>query len=616
MILSLISIIIMTYTLPLLMGRLIIKLFSKNTISYPFVSYFVTGVLFLYVILLILNSAIFPLFPNVVFIDAFKGVLSLLISVAIVGNFFLPKKDLNFKKYLFPAFFSSFLAIGIYFLWQLHSPFSLNWDIYEHQTLINNILAGRFSFFSSQISDTFGFNSYPTLFHSLIAASQAFIPLNLTNYWHMASLIHFSLVIFASYLLAKEITGNKKIALISGFLGGIIFDSTVSFTSFFLLPQTFTAVFFIFLFIQLLSSIKDKKTLPFSLIIIGGIFLILNHYLIGAVAFAIYLLTYLCFRYRNLIHLKVNKKIIIAIFSLLAILAVAFSSKLQLNFLNRGEAQFFNYSLSEKFNFMRQSYGFLILAFLPIGIFSILKKRKELEIFTLFITLSILTVILLQIPYVLKFYTLGRFFVHVLIAIGIYTLLKQVKNTILYYLAIISLVSILTGILISNSVYWKYYLSYNGTFASLSNNELQAASFLKNQYQGENVLLVSDPSTQNILEPFSLINTQGGAYMSSYSRSILDEISKTNDTAEIANKIYKINDSLIPEGTRLFAVSGRYFLWQSSSENDKKSISYNIWSPADLTLEDNMLIDKLKSDTSHFSLVFSNPSIAIFEVNK
>ena len=53
-----------------------------------------------------------------------------------------------------------------YLIWRMYSPYPspLNWDIWEHQTAIHAILNGNISLLPSQLSDTFGFNGYTTLF--------------------------------------------------------------------------------------------------------------------------------------------------------------------------------------------------------------------------------------------------------------------------------------------------------------------------------------------------------------------------------------------------------------------------------------------------------------------
>lgn len=615
-ILSIIIAPVLLYILPILIGRVILKfLLKSHPIIYPVVSYFIVGSLLLYAFSGVASYVIIPLLPQTSFGTILQTTV-VIFSIAYVAiNIFLTRTDLNIKKYLLPLGVAVSLSIPAYALWQLHSPYSLNWDIYEHQTLINNMLSFRFSFITSQISDTFGFNGYSTVFHTLIATSQSFIKVPLPQYWQSVTIAHTMLVVFASYLLAKEITGKTAIAVISATLGALIFDSNLSLTTFFLIPQTFIAVIFAFLFVQLISQIKHRQLPSVWAVVINCLFLFISHYIIGAAAALIYLITYLYYRHQQLIDSKLNKRLLVEVGLFMALLSIIFSTVFSLGFLNKGEGEFYTASIVEKFAYMRQSYGFLMLLFVPIGISAVIKRKNELEILALLIALAVLSVVLLQFPYVMKFYVLGRFFVNLIIAIGIYEVLQYIKIPILRIVSYIFLVVCLASILIINASTWKNYLNYNDMLTHLSPNELAAAQFLKSNYSNQDVLLVSDPATQNVLEAFSFVNTQGGAYANQHTRDTLDSIYKASTTQEIANSLYNINDELNKaQRERLFAVSGRYFIWQNSKKEDKHSFAYNVWHPADLTFDNKNYINVLKSDP-RFLPVFENPSMVIFKVS-
>src|SRR3989344_8486118 len=89
------------------------------------------------------------------------------------------------------------LSVSVYGFWYYKSPYSLNWDYYQHQTLARLIQDGKFDFFTTKISDTFGFNSYPPTFHLLIAASPFPAKLSVdyvVNYWNIIGFYHLVLV--------------------------------------------------------------------------------------------------------------------------------------------------------------------------------------------------------------------------------------------------------------------------------------------------------------------------------------------------------------------------------------------------------------------------------------
>ena len=100
-------------------------------------------------------------------------------------------------------------------------------------------------------------------------------------------------------------------------------------------------------------------------------------------------------------------------------------------------------------------------------------------------------------------------------------------------------------------------------------------------------------------------------------REELDDISKISDTSLIANSLFSIQDKIKAESnTRLFALSGRYFVWQNQSEKNRQDLSFNIWHPADLTLTNLEYIQNLVKDSTHFKLVFQNETMVILEVKR
>lgn len=222
----------------------------------------------------------------------------------------------------------------------------------------------------------------------------------------------------------------------------------------------------------------------------------------------------------------------------------------------------------------------------------------------------------MQVPYTVKFYTLTRFFVDAFLAIGAYTILKRM-NAFFKILSVSVLVITLLSIFITNTIAWKGILRYQDLYVQVSDEEIKAAEFLHKTYSSSDVFLVSDPATQNILEPLSGINSQGGAYTSKETRKILSEINKEKDTKKISSDLYKINDKIGPtKGKRLFILSGRYFEWQKSLETQKMAFSYNVWNPSSLTLNDIKYIDSLLSDSSRFRLLYLNRDVAIVEANQ
>lgn len=602
------------YLFPVLTGRPLARLFIKNAIPVPFITYFLTGLFMLFAATAV-GNAVFSIFFHVPFPLVFQGVIAMLAFILIPINLVLSNEDLQIKTYVLPFIASLALGAGVFFLFSAKSPHPLNWDLYEHQTLAQNMLAGKFSLLPSQITDTFGFDGYSTVFHTLLAASQAFLTVSILPFWNALDFFHLTTVIFASYLLGKSVTGKDSVGYLTAILSGLTFDSTISFTNLFLIPQTFTAVIFIFLFVQLLESVKRKGNLSLSLIIASSIAIFLNHFVVGFAASILYLGSALYFRFQNFIEARINVRTAIETIFILILAAILFSGFIPLGFINKGEAGSFNLSFADKFQAMRQTYGFLPLFLFPIGISFIIKERKKLEVFVAVVTILLLGGILMQFPYIMKFFVLAKFFVSVVFAVGIYRIISNISNKVLYLSSYAILICVLAALFVSNITIWKGILQYDRINSNVSGYEIQAASFLKNTYANKNVLLVSDPATQNILETLSTINTQGGAYMDSSTREKLSALGDTTDASKTISTLSWINDSVTPTASiKLLVLGGRYFEWQKNTKVQKLDLSYNVWYPVDLSLANMEQINALLSNSDKLKLVYQNPGLAIIEI--
>lgn len=605
------------YLFPTFIGCAAVRMiYKKRSLAFPAASYFVVGALIIYVVALLTKYIFLVQFPQIGFIPLFKFCLIVVLAVASFINLLLwyKTKLLGIKKYLTPLILSLILASVVTLIWGRGSPYPLNWDFLEHQTLTNNILAGRFSFFNSQITDTFIFDSYSSIFHTLLTASQLFLPIDIVDFWQNISFIHLTLVIFASYLLTWIVTGNWKIATLSAAVNAFIFES-VAFTSLFFIPQTLTAVIFILLFVQLLKEIKEDRVLPFWIMVTGCFFLFLNHYIVGLVAAAILVGMYFFIKYGAWLHSKISFSVFLQLCIMASVFLILFSSLVSSGWINQGEGQFFNFSLAQKLSLLQGAYGYLLFIFLPVGIVQIIKNRSLPEVIMLIAAVLLMVIVSLQFSYVLKFFVLGHFFVNFIISLGIGLFLQQISYKIVNKIMYFYLLMVLMVIFILNTVYWKNTLHYQNLFTQISPSELQAAKFLKDKYSNADVLMISDPATQNILETFSGVNSPGGVYANKNTRDKLIKIADATTSAEIKDELYQINDSIQPtRGIRLLILSGRYFQWQMENQDNREALYFNIWSPADLSFNNQKYIQFLLLDPQHFSLVYQNNTLAIVEV--
>jgi hypothetical protein len=337
------------YLVPTFVGRAFVGLTYKKPLSYPYITYFLGGSLVLYAAM-ILVGIISWLIPSLSYDGMIFVVLGVSLVAAFIGNIFVPFRDSTSILHLLAPFsFSVLLAVVVYGIWQIDSMYPFNWDLLHHQTLARYIRDTTFHILPSRVTDTFGFNGYSTIFHTLLALAQKPFSFSYFAFWHVISVIHLTFVIFASYLLAKEVTHNTTIAALSAILSGFLFESTIAFTSLFLIPQTFTAVVFMYVFTQLIAEIKKKRLPDVYPVALSGIFIFLNHYIVGFAALCIYAGTYLYMKYHRVIVQKVNRLAVIEAGLVVAFVVIIISPSLSLGFINQGEAEEFSLGLFDKF---------------------------------------------------------------------------------------------------------------------------------------------------------------------------------------------------------------------------------------------------------------------------
>lgn len=599
------------YIVPAFIGRPILKLFRKDSnIQYPFIFYFIVGALVLYLSALIIHY----LLPTLAFVMTYKTTVIGLLILATFGNIFSGFNDFKVKDIVLPATISLLLSLSAYIIWQLQSPYPFNWDIYEHQTLLNNLFLNKFSFFNSRITDTFGFDGYSSIFHTLMLTSQLWVRPEIIPYWHSISVIHASFVTLAAYLLAYELTKKRSVGLFAALMSTFFFDSTVSFSTLFFLPQTFTAVFFALILTSLVASFKEKLHFSTPVLIFGVLFLLINHYIIGTASVVILLVIYIYLRFYE----KINSLLSPLVWPIISvgISAILFFvlPMLPLDALNSGEGAAFNFSYARKFEIMRQVYGYFLLLLLPLTLYALYDRKKPMGLFFGALLIGLITIVTAQFPYALKFFILTRIFIVCLCSVGIYWLLQKL-NVFLNSFATLLLCLSIFIVFTVNAFAWKADLRYHDIYSHVSPLEIEAAEFIKNNYSNTDTLIISDPATQYILETFSGVNSQGGAYMNSTTRKYLDAAWQNNQPVSIQTNLLLIKDSIEPEPKkRLYVVSGRYFLWQNSTPEDKNSLAYNIWYPVDMSTLNLRYVNELSAAERYFKPVYQNQNLAIFEI--
>lgn len=604
------------YLFPILTGRAVVLFLKKGRERANILYYFAIGGLVLYGLMLLLTAVISAL-PLTTKPDYLRAILVVFLSLASLVNLstFKDLKVISLKRIAPAVLTALFLSLAVVYLWRRDNPFPqlLNWDIFEHQTLVNYIKRGQLHFISSRISDTFQFDGYSTLFHALLSIPQITLGVEPFAFWWSVEYFHLFLTILASFLLAKTVTRSNLAGLLTAIISAFVFESYVIYSSLFLIPQTLAAVLSVFMLIYVLEHFKDKKY-PWIPLAIIAVTIFLSHYIIGLAT--ILTLSALIFLYQSLLmekRLVWGLSFIILPLTVFALLT-ALSGFLHLDQLNSGEAALFTYTLTKKAEFAQVFYGYALYILLPVGaLLSLHLKEKAVRILLL-LTAVILAVVLAGIPYSLKFYVLGRYLTHLFMGLGLWMVIKSMSFRLMKVLSTSFIAVIFMAVFILNLAYWKNPLRYQGHATNLESMEIAAGRFLQEKFEADNTFLISDPSTQYVLEATSDINTQGGAYMNLDSRKILVEALEHPYGDQFAQKLTQIKDTVnvTSPNTYLLALSGRFFEWQEAKEEDKLSLGFNVWKPYDLALNDLIFIENLKK-TSRFKEVYRNESLVILQ---
>ena len=510
------------------------------------------------------------------------------------------------------------LSVSVYGFWYYKSPYSLNWDYYQHQTLARLIQDGKFDFFTTKISDTFGFNSYPPTFHLLLAASQFPAKLSVdyvVNYWNIIGFYHLVLVGLASYVLGLAISKRKEVGLISLIVGIITFDSITSFTNLFLLPQTLAATTFIFLLSNLIADREEYRKPSFLMNLAGVLFLVAMHYLVGIFAALILAVSYIAIRFENKVKLALKSFPFVYLIPVIVVVGIFLSNILDLSFLNRGEARYYIYDLSAKAEFVQRIYGYALLLFTLPGVFFAISRRRWEYNLTLILLFGFAGILYSNFPYVMKFYVLARFFVHLFVALGIWSILKHIKAPLLRFTAYLLTVVTFAILLLFNVIFWKNWISYQDQYTHISDYDIEASEFLADRYKnGEEIILISDPATQIIFEGLSGVDSAGGGFMTSENRLLLYDGLKAGNVSLSKEYFEKINDRILKNpNIKLIALSGRTFAWLDFSPEDRYRFDSNVWSPKELSYWDVVKLSSFET-SNDFSLVYKSPYVWIFEL--
>lgn len=511
------------------------------------------------------------------------------------------------------------LSLLVYGLWRIDSPTntSLNWDLYHHQTLANIISKGEFSFLSTKLSDTFKFAGYSTIFHSLLALSQMLFKVDILGFWWYLEFFHLVSTVLASFVVAYSFTKSRYVGFAAAIIGAFVFEAHGAYTSLFLIPQNLSATLGAVLISQLYAQYKRKKDIFRPIYLLSLVFIILNHFIVGALVLVLYTTISLMLALHQSQKLKKIFDLVVIFALLSCVMFPVITANIDLSYLNRGEAQFFNFSLAQKLSYNKSFYGNSLYPLVALGLLAFTALRNRKNYLLIFLTLVSASLLLAPVPYSTKLYALNRYFVHTTMALGLWLVVRN-TNYKKKLASLILLIMVFSVVFISNVTTYKQIPYYRETSTHISPNEIETASYIKNTYKNKDILLLSDPATMHVLEAISGVNTPGGAYTDLRTRQTLTNIYYTRNSKSMALSLLQARDglNLQPPQKILLVVGGRLAKWEQASDENRNGIHWNVWVPYDIALKDLETYDFIDfvENYSKFKLVYKNSGMVVFEV--
>jgi hypothetical protein len=599
------------YFYPILIGRALVLLAHKGSVKrerWLIPGYLALGSLVLFGMALVIRYV--GMFD---FREAFFPATWLLSGASLLVNlWFRPTITKQVVLLLAGAGILSGISYGI---WTYHSPYSLNWDWYQHQTMARLIQQGQFSFFTSEVSDTYGFDSYPPFFHTLVAVAQYPVALSpeyavifwqATGYWHLMS------VGLAAYALVYVLSRSHLAALLGLIMSVLTFDAMISMTSYFLLPQTLAAVMATFFLAKLVMVLEERHTWRWWEGLSAILFLTLMHYLVG-LASALIVLGVTGFVVLNRV-VKVSVYPIVGLAVMLVVAVYIALPKMDLSWLNQGEAQAYTYSLEQKLEVFERSYGYLMYGLVVLGVVFSLVEWSRGKALALLIFFGLILAVMVEAPYVLKLLTLLRFWLVAMSALGLYGWVRYIRNPMIKGGVLLATLLTLVVILVVNIFYWKAGILADGNYSHITRDDIEAAHVLWKEGENKQVLVVSDPATQFFMEGLAGVDTIGGAYMKPSERKKLLPALEQRLPQQLVEAIGTLEDGVNQEYEAIYvAISGRTLVWVSKPEEDRLGFQTNVWMPTGLTLEDSAFGEALDGLVD-VELVYRSPYIWVFKI--
>lgn len=491
-------------------------------------------------------------------------------------------------------------------VWRADSPYPalLNWDMFEHLALSEQMLRGHVHLSLRSYSDTFTLDTYLPFYHALLSFPRALLAPDPAGFAWSLDTLHTFVAVGVTGWTARRVLGSRSAAAWAMVVAAFSFESHVAYTSVFHMPQTLTAVFFT----AALGSIAGGATGTPALLRWAA-FLVASHFFVGVLAGPLLIGFGLLAR---LEPARARRLAIaasaVAAGALAAALVARHAGGLVLDPFGTAESAHFTLGPADVWRLMRRAHGFASLLLLPLG--ALLLWRGPAPGPALAAATGVaLAAALSPLPYVMKFATLFHFLGAMVMAAGLRLLASGA--------GIVGITAWLAAWLAIFGTGQKASFKrepHHGVHTLSSADERAAAAFLRERFPPETALLVGEPATQHILEGLSGVNTQGGTFASGRTRDLVDRLWPA-DAATAADAALQVRDRLAREAPSrvLIAVGGRFFAWQAAEPRHRRASHFNVWRPRDMAPADWEALAQWRA-SDRLRLLFRNDGVALFEV--
>jgi hypothetical protein len=526
-----------------------------------FLSYWLLGSLISYLGYFLFHSII-----NISLVNWFY--LSCIISF-IFDFWLLYKNQFKIKPLLEIKFSLRSVAcyLAILIIYFLLYPFLLKnsvnlTDNFNHQTVVNSLLNGSFSFFPSNLSLSLQLNSYTTLFHYGLSISNLFFSQNqLIKFYEINQYLMIIVITYFINSISIQITKNRYIGYIIS--GIFIFASgpipTFNHTS--LVPSLIHIIltFGVMLYILEINTNKGNKSFLIGLLLLGYFSF---HFVNTLLMIPVLTIFYLLFSNNTILKLKLaqvspilSQSLVIVAYIIIAITLITRFKPLSYLPNLASVSGLFQQLLSSEANKtvggLVRSYALGLSPFVYItsllGVIVLAFSKSNVERFISLILIGI--VFLSHIPI---FFTerIGLSFVISTLIIILCLVLKFGSNTNYKLFLTVCLLGLIATPIIENVTKQDYYTKSFWNTNSYAIIEGVRPLIEANTIDRSNTIVVSDPMTNQMIE--AVYNIKGeGSYASIDTRTKLIALLNTPDICNTKQDKLLINSARVEDWKKL-----------------------------------------------------------------